>query len=193
MRLKQTRVLRVALFLLLILSIAGALNIPGAGVAFAASGAASAAASREPTTRVQDEHGRVAHILPTKAAYERVRGRAGKDGVPADSSTNMSYHGGPVMRAPVNYLIFWQPSGTTFGTNYQTLNERYFQDVRGTPFYNIATQYGDSSGVAVPNSASYGGTWVDTNAFPHAGTDADAVTDGDLHTAINDAIAANPG
>ena len=185
MYLKQTHVLRVALFSLLALSLLGVLNVSTAGTAFAASG--------EPITRVRDAHGRFAQILPTPAAYERVRGKAGKDGIPADSTTNMSYHGGPVMRSPVNYLIFWQPSGTAFATNYTTLNQRYFQDVGGTPFYNVVTQYGDSSGVTVPNAASYGGTWVDTNAFPHAGTNADPVTDGDLQTAVNDAITANPG
>ncbi|HEX6123060.1 MAG TPA: hypothetical protein VFY89_07865, partial [Ktedonobacterales bacterium] len=189
MRQKQHHLLRVALLPLLIVSLASTLSFSVASVAFAAPGHGK----HEPPTRVQDAHGRTAHILPTPNAYAHVRGRAGKDGIAADSSTNMSYHGGPVMRSPVNYLIFWQPTGTTFGTNFMTLNQRFFQTVGGTPFYNIITQYGDSSGAPVPNAASYGGTWVDTNAYPHAGTVADPIMDGDLHTAINDAIAANPG
>lgn len=109
------------------------------------------------------------------------------------TSTNLVYHGGPVMRSPVNYAIFWQPPGSTpFPSGYEAGIQRFFQDVGGTPFYNIVTQYGDSSGQPVPNAVSFGGSWTDTNAFPNAGTLADPLTDGDIQQAVSDAIGANP-
>jgi hypothetical protein len=70
---------------------------------------------------------------------------------------------------------------------------RFFQDVGGTPFYNIITQYNDTSGVPVPNAASFGGSWTDTAPFPHTGTIANPLTDADIQGAVNAAIAANPG
>lgn len=110
----------------------------------------------------------------------------------AATATNLNYHGGSVMRSPVNYTIFWQPPGSTaFPAGYEAGIEQFFQDVGGTPFYNIVTQYNDTSAAPVPNAASFGGAWTDTNAFGNAGTLADPVTDGDIQQAVNDAIAAN--
>lgn len=109
------------------------------------------------------------------------------------TATNLVYHTGPVMRSPVNYAIFWQPPGSTaFPAGYEAGIQSFFQDVGGTPYYNIVTQYGDSSGQPVPNAASFGGAWTDTDAFPHAGTLADPLTDGDLQAAVTAAIQANP-
>jgi hypothetical protein len=57
------------------------------------------------------------------------------------------------MRNPTNYLIFWQPPGrAAFPAGYQAGIEKYFQNVAGTPFYNIVTQYNDTSGSPVPNA-----------------------------------------
>jgi hypothetical protein len=141
-------------------------------------------------------HGKLAgHMALTlqESATNQAR-LAAKSGVSpfAATNTNLVYHTGPVMRSPVNYAIFWQPPGTTaFPAGYEAGIQRYFQDVGGTPFYNIVTQYGDSSGAPVPNATSFGGAWTDTNAFGNAGTLADPVTDGDIQQAVSDAIAAN--
>lgn len=111
----------------------------------------------------------------------------------AVTATNLVYHGGSVMRSPVNYTIFWHPPGTTdFPAGYEAGIQQFFQDVGGTPYYNIDTQFGDSSGAPVPNETSFGGAWTDTNGFGNAGTVADPVTDGDIQQAVSDAISANP-
>jgi hypothetical protein len=119
---------------------------------------------------------------------------AAHDGSLAVTATNLVYHSpGQVMRAPVNYTIFWQPPGSTaFPAGYEAGIQSFFQDVGGTPYYNIVTQYGDSSGQPVPNQTSFGGAWTDTSAFPHAGTIADPLTDGDIQQAVKAAISANP-
>src|SRR5262249_16782695 len=78
---------------------------------------------------------------------------------PGCTTTNLQYNGGPVMRNPVNYLIFWQPAGgfaPAFPAGYQAGIEKYFQSIGGTPYYNIVTQFNDTSGAPVPNSASLG-------------------------------------
>jgi hypothetical protein len=93
----------------------------------------------------------------------------------------------------MNYLIFWQPPGSTaFPAGFQAAMQRFFEDVGMTPFYNILTQYGDTSGQPVPNAAFFGGAWTNTHAFPHAGTVADPLTDADIQHAVQDAITANP-
>jgi hypothetical protein len=145
---------------------------------------------------VHDQGGATAHILPTKTALAASRGLpASVPSLPANSTTPLLYHGGPVMRAPVNYAIFWQPAGTTaFPPAYISGIQRYFENIGGTPFYEILTQFGDTTGAPVPNAASFGGLWMDTNAFPggHTGAVGSEVTNGDLQQAITDAIAANP-
>jgi hypothetical protein len=119
-----------------------------------------------------------------------------------DGTTDMTYHGGSVMRNVTNYVIFWSPTtlpamytanvGAPFDPNFFQIVDRYFNDIGGTPYYNVLTQFGDNSGNAVPNAATYGGHWIDTTTFPHAGTNADPLQDGDIRASIDRAIAANP-
>ncbi|WP_020684028.1 choice-of-anchor D domain-containing protein [Rudaea cellulosilytica] len=148
------------------------------------------------------DHGGGAHVLPTPgraAGSESLpasqRGSSTPDSfaIPAASTNDLTYHGGPVMRDPTNYVIIWNPPGSTFGANYQQLIEQYFTDNGGTPFMTINSQWNDSSGVPVPNTNHFGGTWVDTtNAYPHAGTVADPLNGSDIRDEVNRAIAANP-
>ena len=149
-----------------------------------------------PAFVVSNGAGATAHILPSKDSMAQVRGvPASTVSLPAAPPIPLAYNGGPVMRAPVNYVIFWQPTGTTtFAPSYISGIQRYFQDIGGTPFYDVVTQFGDTSGTPVPNAASFGGMWTDTNGFPggHTGSVASPVTDGDLQQAITNAIAANP-
>ena len=116
-----------------------------------------------------------------------------------DATTDMTYHGGSVMRDVTNYVIFWSPTtlpagytGAPFDPNYRSTVDRYFNDIGSTPYYNVLTQYGDNSHNPVPNAATFGGDWVDTTTFPHAGTNADPLNDGDIRASIDRAIAANP-
>lgn len=151
--------------------------------------------------------GQRAHILfsaPVEQDYRAQEAAAAKAGGFAVTATNLVYGGGPVMRNPTNYLIFWQPPGrAAFPAGYQAGIEKFFQNVGGTPFYNIVTQYGDTSGVPVPNATSLGApSFTDTTTAPPSGCNGLAqainaapncpLTDGDIRNEVNVAIAANP-
>jgi hypothetical protein len=145
-----------------------------------------------------DNHGQPAQPHVMKPKKDKA-GTPADSGPAFDSTTDMAYHGGPVMRDVTNYAIFWNPSsppagytGAMFDSNYREVIDRYFDDISGTPYLNILTQYGDSSGLPVPNTTRFGGDWIDTTTLPHAGTNADPLGDGDLRAAIDRAIAANP-
>jgi hypothetical protein len=138
-------------------------------------------------------------MVTPPVARERAAKRAGFAGPGGDTSTDMSYHGGPVMRDVTTYAIWWAPTtlpagypGSLFGPTYRDTIERYLTDISGTPYFDILTQYRDSSGLPVPNSTHFGGAWTDTTTYPHAGTSGDPLGDGDLDAAITRAIAANP-
>jgi hypothetical protein len=110
---------------------------------------------------------------------------------------NLIYNTGPVMRNPTNYLIFWQPPGrAAFPAGYQAAIEKFFRDEGGTPFYNIVTEYSDSSGIAVPNAESLGApSFTDTTTAPPSGNDgtiAHPLTDSDVQNEVDVALAANP-
>lgn len=79
---------------------------------------------------------------------------------------NMGYHGGPVMHTSTTYAIFWFPSGSTYSSTYQSLIQRYFQDVGGSGIYNTNTQYTDKTNGHILNSSTFGGAYVDTAAYP---------------------------
>jgi hypothetical protein len=150
------------------------------------------AKSTKPSHRLTKPDGKKAQIAfdkKTESAWRKAVQASGPTGL--DTTSMVTYHGGPVMRDPVNYLIFWQPTGQSFPAGYMQGIRRFFEDIGGTPHYNIITQYGDSTATPVPNHTTYGGTWTNTNAFPHAGTGADPLTDGDIQTAVDDAISAN--
>jgi hypothetical protein len=115
---------------------------------------------------------------------------------------DLTYHGTAVMPNPTNYLIFWLPGGSSFepaGSAYtdgqfEGLEQHYFQDVCGTPYYNTLTPLSfDPANPTAPvvqggpilNACSYGGSWVDTSVYPHAGSTADPLVDGDIQNAIS--------
>lgn len=126
---------------------------------------------------------------------------------PGCTTTPLAYGGGPVMRSPTNYLIFWQPAGgyaSAFPSGYQAAVEKFFENIGGTPYYNIVTQYGDTSGTPVPNAASLGApSWTDTSTAAPSGCDGTPtgtvgstphcpLTDGDIQNEVSVALAANP-
>lgn len=109
------------------------------------------------------------------------------------TANNLHYYGGKVMHTSTTYAIYWMPSGHKIDKRYRTLNNRYFQDIGGSPFYNIVTQYYENPGqVHIANTSTFGGQWVDTvNAYPHAGTFNSPLTDKDIRNEVKRAIAAN--
>jgi hypothetical protein len=80
------------------------------------------------------------HLLLTDKLEAQVRTQAA---APCTAPCNLIYTTGPVMRNPTNYLIFCAPPNlynrATFPAGYQAGNEKYFQNLGGTPFYNIVT------------------------------------------------------
>ncbi|HEX6795842.1 MAG TPA: choice-of-anchor D domain-containing protein, partial [Casimicrobiaceae bacterium] len=130
--------------------------------------------------------------MPMAGAHAPVHGNAISTQGENSGQGPLIYGGGPVMRDPTNYVIIWNPPGSTFGPNYRATIEQYFKDIGDTPFMEILAQYGDSSGTPVPNTSHYGGTWVDTTPYPQAGTVAAPLVGTDIQASVDRAIAANP-
>ncbi|MDQ1428955.1 MAG: hypothetical protein QOK39_2431, partial [Acidimicrobiaceae bacterium] len=115
--------------------------------------------------------------------------------VPAPNpASDMTNHGGNIMLSPVIYNVFWLPAGhyespgsAASDANYENLLNRWAGDVGGNDFYNIVTQYTGANG-RPSNSVSLGGSYTDTTAYPHAGTQADPLSDGDIHGAVDRAV-----
>lgn len=158
------------------------------------------ASSKTVSHEVSDGKGHKVHIhfsvgAEKKFRAERANLNANNGACPAPC--NLIYNTGPVMRNPTNYLIFWQPPNrAAFPAGYQAAIEKFFQDESATPFYNIVTQYSDSSGNPVPNSESLGApSYFDNATVPPSGNDgttAHPLTDGDIQNEVDVALAANP-
>ena len=152
-----------------------------------------------------------AHIsftVKTEQAYRaQVLGNQAPKIGGAPTNAPILYNGGPVMRNPTNYLIFWQPPNNpnTFPAGFQAGVENYFKNVAGTPFYNIVTQYNDTSGDPVPNSTSLGAApFIDSTTLPPSGNNGSQpstactagvtcpLTDADIQNEVTAALAANP-
>jgi hypothetical protein len=109
----------------------------------------------------------------------------------------VAYHGGGVMQGYKAYTIFWAPGTHSIPLMYQTLINRWFDDVGGSSLLNIATQYFQFSLPTYPfatvqNVSSLGGTWLDSaKPYPHAGTAADPLLDDDIQAEVQRAITMN--
>jgi hypothetical protein len=89
------------------------------------------------------------------------------------ASSNMSYHGGSVETGTTDlYAIFWEPTGSTVSSTYNSLILRYFGDIGSSGLYANDSQYTQTGGGHTSN-AVLGGSWVDTASYP-SGTLSDA-------------------
>lgn len=100
---------------------------------------------QDPRISAADDGGG-AHVMFTPDFYREFRGSLENVKYPtAKASPNdLTYHGGSVMRNVVNYVIIWNPPGSTFSANYQKYIEQYFTDCGNTPFMMINSQYGET-------------------------------------------------
>jgi len=101
---------------------------------------------------------------------------------------------GQVMPTVTAYTIYWTPHNS-ISTRYQGLINRYFQDIGGTNFYHLATQYYQAPPQAfIQNSSAFGASWVDsTHAYPGGrGTAANPLLDSDIQQEVLNALATNP-
>jgi hypothetical protein len=97
------------------------------------------------------------------------------------ASNNLNYGGGPVMSGTTNvYAIFWEPTGNV-QSGYNSLIQRYFNDVNGTGLYKNNTQYKDSSG-RYPSAERLVASWVDTSAYPES-----PLLDSDIQNEVSNA------
>ena len=122
-------------------------------------------------------------------------------GTPKAPNGNLDYHGGPVMRTNKTYAIYWIPAGYSVSANYKTLIDRYFSDVAAASgatsnVYSVETQYYDTTG-SIAYSSTFGGSIVDTNAFPADGCNplytpglTNCLSDAQIRTEINSVITA---
>lgn len=85
----------------------------------------------------------------------------------------MSFQGGSVFRTSTVYTIFWAPAGYAFPTGYESVINKYFQDVAAdsgssTNVYSILPQYYDNTG-SIAYDSTFGGTFDDTQTYPASG------------------------
>jgi serine protease len=81
----------------------------------------------------------------------------------------MTYHGGPIQTAPKIYVVEWGNWSSTGDPNGEaSYYTNFISGIGGSQWLSSVTQYTQSNGQAVGNSAgSYAGTWNDTvDAIP---------------------------
>ena len=142
--------------------------------------------------RVSDEEGNTVHIFPTPAM---------KYSLPAPAGA-LSYHGGPIMPSIKTFVIFWIPpklqngNPTSLPVNYRTLVKQFMADYPAHGIANNSTQYYSTTGgvnTYFKNAGSFGGFYVDTNAYPASGcsdpvTPGNCITDAQLRTEIQNVM-----
>lgn len=102
--------------------------------------------------------------LSSHPPIDRDRDHLSRQGRAQALEKRVTYGGGPVMTGTsLVYAIFWEPSGNV-SPSYNSLIERYFTDVGGSPLYQIAHQYGQANG-GFPANAVLAGTWTDTRVY----------------------------
>ena len=114
--------------------------------------------------------------------------------------SDMTNHGGQIMPTAVAYNVFWLPGSTHFespgssatDSSYEALLNRFFTDVGSSDYNLVASQYPGTNGS--PTNAPQlrlAGSYTDTTAYPHAGSSADPLTDGDIQAAVSRAASTN--
>ena len=129
-------------------------------VAVAALSASGTARASAPETL---HHGHISGVVPARGAAAGAAQTAG----------NLLYHGGPVLHTNTTYAIYWVPAGYSVDATYVSTINGFFANVAkasGTTsnVYWSDSQYTDSTGKAA-YSSTFGGSFVDTHAFPASG------------------------
>ena len=124
----------------------------------------------------------------------------------AAAASNLVYHGGQVMSSANNSVpIFWEPptlqsgAAAVVAANYNTLVQRYFQDVGGNGLNQVNAQYYEViSGTQhfIMNSSHMVSAIVDTSPYPIAGSGcagngANCIDDAQVQAEVTKVITAN--
>ena len=113
-------------------------------------------------------------------------------------TSNLTWHGGPVMHANRVYTIFWGAS-TSWDAGYISTINTYFKNVgadngKTSNVYSSDTQYSDANGNLAYN-VLFGASWSDTTAYPASLCTDKATTiclrDDQLQAEVRAAMAAN--
>jgi hypothetical protein len=118
---------------------------------------------------------------------------------PFASSSNLVYHGGPVMTSNTNYAFYWAPNGSpAYPAGYQAGVDRYLEDLAHDSggvqnVDSVAVQYTNSSAEAARYDSHFAGAVLDTDPYPKNGCKAAAIclTDEQLQTEISSYVAAH--
>jgi hypothetical protein len=124
---------------------------------------AAPAAARPTPTRPAGPPERILGLIPVHEQAKAAR---------PTKTNNLSYHGGPVMRANRVYEIFWGPSGS-WDSGYVSTIKGYFADVAhdsgaSSNVYFSDTQYSDGSG-QIAYDVTQGSAYMDTTPYPANG------------------------
>jgi hypothetical protein len=114
------------------------------------------------------------------------RGQSGTGGSVVQGN-GISYHNGPVMRNGINIYYIWYGDWSKDSTANAILTN-YAQFVGGSPYFNINTAYGDTTG-NVPNTSAtvrYAGAVYDSGSL---GT---SLSDGSIWTLVTNALKTFP-
>lgn len=130
-------------------------------------------------------------LFPTRQEWARIRAAHRAFHPNVMGSGDLSYGGGPVQHTPVSYVIFWGAGWQGSDSGTASVVNTYFNDVGGTSFENILTQYYDNSGNVI-NTHSVGGVWYDASTPPSDSSCGGAtIEDSSIQSEVANAIAAN--
>lgn len=172
---------------------------PGAQTPRTTTGTAPSPSTSSTPTKTAAQHKPI--FYPSQAAWKQAQ-QAQKAHTKASASPqtasayDLAYNYGPVQHTPTTYLIFWGPSWASGGSDNGTaqLVESYFNDLGGTSFQNILTQYYDGTGpISNVENFSSANVYFDTSAPPtdqSCGTGYPSIEEPDIETEISNAIAA---
>ncbi len=155
--------------------------------------AVSPAFGAQPTSPAS-HHPRSIVYFPSRSEWSKLKQTGRPDGrfpapLPAvQGSGNLAWGGGPVQHSPVEYIVFWGSSWTGSDSGTASIIQNYYNDLGGTSFENILTQYHDGSG-NINDVETVGGVWFDTSTPPTDTTcGGPTVEDSSLQTEVNNAI-----
>jgi serine protease len=108
------------------------------------------------------------HVLPARGVTvlsDYTQGITTLSSGRAGSSSNLTWHGGPVQTAPKIYVVFWGPKWTTNDGEYKALTG-FMSAIGGHGWINIDTQYTGSNGAITNPSNQLVASWIDPSSVP---------------------------